>query len=102
MTEINLYNCLDECLKSENLYICVGIHRLMGTKTISIMDDVYELLVKSKHKNESFSDIIRRTLKARSDFSDVIGGWSDISDSEFAKIENAVQSVRKSKRAYLK
>jgi len=36
----------------------------MGTKTISIMDDVYDLLLKHKSQNESFSDEIRRILSA--------------------------------------
>jgi predicted CopG family antitoxin len=35
----------------------------MGTKTISIRDDVYRLLKESKRENESFSDVIERLLK---------------------------------------
>lgn len=34
----------------------------MGTKTISIMDDVYDLLIKNKFAEESFSEEIRRLL----------------------------------------
>ena len=33
------------------------------TKRITISDDVYELLVKAKLPNESFSDVIRRSIK---------------------------------------
>ena len=32
-------------------------------RTIAVSDDVHELLVKSKLPNESFSDVIRRSLK---------------------------------------
>ncbi len=39
----------------------------MGTKTISIMDDVYELLARNKLEDESFSDEIRRILANRKD-----------------------------------
>ena len=34
----------------------------MATKTISIMNDVYDLLAARKAKGESFSDILRKTL----------------------------------------
>lgn len=74
----------------------------MGTKTISIMDDVYDLLVQAKNSDESFSDIIRRTIKSQSDLKDVIGGWSDLTDEQFNLIENTVNNLRKSKRDYLK
>ncbi|MBI4393273.1 MAG: antitoxin VapB family protein [Euryarchaeota archaeon] len=32
----------------------------MGTKTLSVADDAYELLAKEKRAGESFSDVIRR------------------------------------------
>ena len=34
----------------------------MGTKTISIMDDVYKLLVRYKKPDESFSEELRRLV----------------------------------------
>ena len=34
-------------------------------KTISVSDDVYEMLSKAKMKGESFSDVIRRLMKRR-------------------------------------
>ena len=34
----------------------------MGTKTITIMDDVYELLARNKRKDESFSEELRRIV----------------------------------------
>ena len=40
-------------------------HLCMGTKTISIMDDVYELLITNKVGNESFSEEIRRVFSKR-------------------------------------
>ena len=45
----------------------------MGTKTLTIMDDAYNLLMFNKHEDESFSDEIRRVLtkkktKSLSDF----------------------------------
>jgi len=43
------------------------------TKTIAVSNDVYELLVKSKLPNESFSDVIRRALKKGMKLSDIAG-----------------------------
>jgi len=73
----------------------------MGTKTISIMDDVYELLVKNRHKDESFSDVIRKNLSKSNDVMEVVGLWSDLSPDEFRIIEKTVSRLRNSKRAYL-
>jgi len=42
-------------------------------KTIAVSDDVYELLRKSKLRNESFSDVIRRALRKGMRLSDIAG-----------------------------
>jgi predicted CopG family antitoxin len=39
----------------------------MVTKTLTIMEDVYDLLVQSKRESESFSDELRRILTRKSD-----------------------------------
>ena len=47
---------------------------LMATKTLTIMEDVYDLLVANKRENESFSDELRRILsKKRTKLNDVFG-----------------------------
>ena len=38
----------------------------MATKTISIMEDAYEILLRNKVGDESFSQVIRRTMKKKS------------------------------------
>ncbi len=52
-------------LKTERsiLYLSSDIQIFMGIKTISIRDDVYELLKESMRENEDFSDVIGRLLK---------------------------------------
>jgi len=65
------------------------------------MDDVYELLVKNRHKDESFSDVIRKNLSKSNDVMEVVGLWSDLSPDEFRIIEKTVSRLRNSKRAYL-
>lgn len=37
----------------------------MATKTLTIMEDAYHLLVCHKHEDESFSDVIRRVLSRK-------------------------------------
>ena len=37
----------------------------MATKTLTIMEDVYDLLIDHKNKNESFSEEIRRILSEK-------------------------------------
>lgn len=48
--------------EANNYYMHAHIHRCMGTKTISITDEAYEILKSRKEKGESFSDVVRRTL----------------------------------------
>lgn len=63
----------------------------MGTKTISIMDDAYEILKKNKRKGESFSDVIRRTFP-RKNIMRFAGLWKNV-DTE--KMKKDIQELRK-------
>jgi predicted CopG family antitoxin len=50
----------------------------MGTKTISIRDDIYDHLKNVKREGESFSDVIDRLLKKeQGDLSDYFGALED-------------------------
>ena len=63
----------------------------MPSKTISVADDAYELLRKSKRPGESFSDVIRR-LSGRRSLLDLVG----IIPVESAnKIAAAIEESRK-------
>jgi predicted CopG family antitoxin len=70
----------------------------MGTKTISIRDDVYRLLKESKRENESFSDVIERLLKKeKPDLSIFFGA---LKDSELLdEIEEDSKRIRASARS---
>ena len=62
----------------------------MATKTITIMEDAYELLKKAKEPGESFSDTIRRTYEKK-DMRAFFGIW----DKEFAdSVEQTVKEMR--------
>ena len=63
----------------------------MATKTITIMEDAYELLKKAKLADESFSDTIRRTYSKRNKIEDFFGAWGEELGNE---VEAAVNKMR--------
>lgn len=45
----------------------------MAVKTLTIMEDAYEALKRQKHKDESFSEVIRRLSGQKLKVKDLIG-----------------------------
>ena len=66
----------------------------MGTKTISIMDDVHKLLILNRIKDESFSEIIRRNLDKKRNIMKFAGALSNLSDSDVKSIKENIKSLR--------
>ena len=73
----------------------------MGTKTISIMEDVYELLNRNKKKDESFSEELRRLLAKKGSILDCAGLWSDLSDEQVKQMENVIKKSREYTRKHI-
>ena len=73
----------------------------MVTKTISIMNDTYNILLRKKRKDESFSDVIRRITSVKRDVMDFAGVWKDISDKDINKIKKLIEDLRKKSTADL-
>lgn len=73
----------------------------MGTKNISIMEDVYELLVRSKKKDQSFSDVIRKEFSKKGKISECAGLWSDLTDKQVKQMENAIKKSREYTRKHV-
>ena len=68
----------------------------MGTKNISIMEDVYRLLLARKMINESFSDVIRRELKRKKNIMEFAGAWKNlVSDKEAEDMKKTIRNLRK-------
>lgn len=67
----------------------------MGTKNISIMEDVYKMLLTKKIASESFSDIIRRTIKEKRDIMEFAGAWKEIGMEEVNGIKANIEKIRK-------
>lgn len=63
-------------------------------KTIAVSDDVYELLVKAKLPNESFSDVIRRSIKKGMRLSDIAGSKT-ISENDWKKVLKAFEPQKR-------
>jgi len=59
-------------------------------RTIAVSDDVYELLVKSKLANESFSDVIRRSIKRGMKLSDIAGSQT-VAKEEWERVAKAFE-----------
>ena len=66
----------------------------MATKTISILEDVYQELLKSKKNTESFSEEIRRLLKQKGALSECVGLWSWMPAQSVQNIEGSIQKRR--------
>ena len=73
----------------------------MGTKTITIMDDAYELLSRNKRKDESFSDVVRREFSKKGSILDLAGAWSDLSDKDAEEMEKAIKKSREYTRKHV-
>lgn len=68
----------------------------MATKTISIRDDVYTLLKNLKKEEESFSDVIKKLVRKKSNLSDYFGGLKD--SKILSEIEKDSKKIREAAR----
>ncbi|MEK6890818.1 MAG: antitoxin VapB family protein [Nanoarchaeota archaeon] len=67
----------------------------MVTKTISIMEDAYKILLAKKRKNESFSQLIRRELINKGDIMEFAGSLKKLSDKDTSEIKKNIENLRK-------
>ena len=82
----------------KSIYLCVHTQNIMGTKTISIRDEVYDILRSLKRENESFSDVIGKlTKKRKSNLNDYFGGLKD--SKVLSEIETDCKKIRTSARS---
>ena len=67
----------------------------MAVKNISIMDDVYRMLIAKERASESFSDLLRRTIKEKRDIMEFAGVWKNISGERIEEMKKDVKEMRK-------
>ncbi len=68
----------------------------MASKSISITEDVYQLLKQFQIKGESFSQTIMRLIKRQENLLNLAGAWKKIPESDEAIriIEETVKETR--------
>ena len=62
----------------------------MATKTITIMEEAYEALLKEKEKGESFTDVILKLSSRKGKLADSAGKW-EMSEGEWKKINGELR-----------
>ncbi len=67
----------------------------MGTKTISIMDDVHKILVRNKKPNESFSEELRRLVPKKGNIMECAGLWAHLNDKEVEGMKKTIEDFGK-------
>ncbi len=67
----------------------------MATKTISIIDDAYNLLKARKKDNESFSEVIRRIFGEKRNIMEFAGAWGRVDDEKIERIKKDILLLRK-------
>ena len=65
------------------------------------MDDAYEILVRNKRNNESFSEELRRILPKRGSIVECAGLWKDITDKQANDMEKAIKKSREYTRKHI-
>jgi predicted CopG family antitoxin len=76
------------------LNTCTHACMCMGTKTISIMDDAHDLLVRNRMGDESFSEVIRRILGKKRKIMEFAGAWKNVSDKEAERMKKRILDLR--------
>lgn len=79
---------------TKDLNTCMCKHMCMATKTITIMDDAYLLLLRNKVRNESFSQMIRRHFGKKRSIMQFAGAWNDMNDNEIDELKDKIKSIR--------
>ncbi|MFT4310498.1 MAG: antitoxin VapB family protein [Candidatus Woesearchaeota archaeon] len=70
----------------------------MATKTITITQDAYDLLVQQKRKNESFSQVIKRVIPSQND--SLFHYVGILSEHEAKQMHNDIATIRDKHKGY--
>lgn len=67
----------------------------MATKNIAITEEAYNLMLRHKRPNESFTELIKEHFKKGKKLTDYAGIWSDMPQKEWEAIARGVKEARK-------
>jgi predicted CopG family antitoxin len=60
----------------------------MAAKTVALDQEAYAILSKAKRNGETFSDVVKRTLRPRRPLTDFAGAWKDVPAAKMREFEN--------------
>ena len=63
----------------------------VASRTISLSEDAYDLLLHRKEPGESFSDVVRRLAGKRSPL-EFVGAWADLPKKDVARMKRDIRS----------
>lgn len=66
----------------------------MSSRTVALDDEAYALLRRSKLKDETFSDAVKRLVRPRRPLSGFAGMWSDMTPKEKAALAGIYRDSR--------
>jgi predicted CopG family antitoxin len=70
----------------------------MGTRTVALDQDTYELLKRLKRPDESFSEAVRRLAHPRRSLMEFAGMWKGLAPKERAALERVYEAGRDADR----
>ena len=76
----------------------------MSGKTIALDPEAYEILSKAKRPGETFSEVVKRTVRPRIPLSTFAGAWRDVPPEKMDEIRKLITKSRQKDRertAYL-
>jgi predicted CopG family antitoxin len=85
-----------------SVYTYTYIGKKMVSKTISITEEVYNLLSKMKLEGESFSDAITRLIRSGGKLSECAGLWKDMSKEELEELKAGIERAKRSADEWLR
>ncbi len=59
----------------------------MGTKTVALDSEAYDVLAKAKKPGETFSQVVKRVVRPKRPLTDFAGAWKDIPARKLAEFE---------------
>lgn len=68
---------------------------VMSAKTIALDEEAYELLSKAKRPGETFSHVVKRTVRPRVPLVQFAGAWKDIPAAKLREIQRIRRESRK-------
>ena len=68
----------------------------MAAKTIALDAEAYRILARAKKPGETFSEVVKRTLRPRRPLTDFAGAWKELEKSQLRSIRKEIAAGRRS------